>query len=76
MMGLDMLQPGAFQPRQTFAEEDLENLTKSLKEKGVLQPLLVRPLAAQDDRFEIVAGERRWRRNAPNCTRFRSLSRH
>ena len=61
MMGVDVLQPGAFQPRQTFGEEDLESLTKSLKEKGVLQPLLVRPLAGVPEQYEIVAGERRWR---------------
>ncbi|MGC6512236.1 MAG: ParB/RepB/Spo0J family partition protein [Parvibaculales bacterium] len=61
MIGVDMLQPGAFQPRLTFAEEDLEGLSKSLKEKGVLQPLLVRPMADRDGIFEIVAGERRWR---------------
>lgn len=61
MMGVDVLQPGAFQPRQTFVEDDLEGLTKSLKEKGVLQPLLVRPLAEKEGHYEIVAGERRWR---------------
>ncbi len=65
MLGIDQLQAGAFQPRQNFAEEDLENLSKSLKEKGVLQPLLVRPLAdgaaAGQTPYEIVAGERRWR---------------
>ena len=65
MLGIDQLQAGAFQPRQNFAEEDLENLSKSLKEKGVLQPLLVRSLpdgaADGQARYEIVAGERRWR---------------
>jgi ParB family chromosome partitioning protein len=57
-LGIDKLRPGKFQPRQTFAEEDLESLSKSLKSKGILQPLLVRP---RGDAYEIIAGERRWR---------------
>ncbi len=61
LLGVDMLQPSAFQPRQTFSEKDLDELSKSLKEKGVLQPLLVRPLEGSAEKFEIVAGERRWR---------------
>jgi ParB family chromosome partitioning protein len=47
------------QPRRTFDEEALASLTASVRELGVLQPVLVRPLA--DDRYELVAGERRWR---------------
>ncbi len=53
------LQPGRYQPRKTFAEQPLADLAASIKEKGVLSPILVRPLGA--DRYEIVAGERRWR---------------
>ncbi len=53
------LKPNRFQPRQTFAPEDLEDLTRSIREKGILQPILVRPLGG--DAYEIVAGERRWR---------------
>ncbi|HEX4271510.1 MAG TPA: ParB/RepB/Spo0J family partition protein [Rhizomicrobium sp.] len=53
------LQPGRYQPRKTFAEEPLADLAASIREKGVLSPILVRPLGA--DRYEIVAGERRWR---------------
>jgi ParB family transcriptional regulator, chromosome partitioning protein len=45
-------------PRRVFAEEDIETLSQSLKAKGLLQPILVRP---RGDRYEIVAGERRWR---------------
>ena len=56
---LGQLQPGQFQPRSHFAPEALEELTRSVKAQGVLQPLLVRPLGPE--RFEIVAGERRWR---------------
>jgi ParB family chromosome partitioning protein len=53
------LQPGRFQPRKTFAEEPLADLADSIREKGVLSPILVRPIGP--DRYEIVAGERRWR---------------
>lgn len=47
------------QPRRQFLQEDLDDLTASIKEKGVLQPLIVRPRS--DGQYEIVAGERRWR---------------
>src|SRR6201996_1668784 len=53
------LQPGRFQPRMNFAEQPLQELAASIKEKGVLSPILVRPIGP--DRYEIVAGERRWR---------------
>nr|WP_246580973.1 ParB/RepB/Spo0J family partition protein [Deinococcus aestuarii] len=55
---VDSLRPGAFQPRVYFAPEALEELARSIREQGVLQPLLVRPLGGG---YEIVAGERRWR---------------
>jgi len=53
------LRPGKFQPRKNFADDALNDLAASVKEKGVLTPILVRPLGA--DSYEIVAGERRWR---------------
>src|SRR3954468_15321005 len=53
------LKPGRFQPRKRFDEQPLADLAASVKEKGVLSPILVRPLGA--DSYEIVAGERRWR---------------
>ena len=53
------LQPGKYQPRKTFDEQPLEDLAASIREKGVLSPILVRPIGP--DRYEIVAGERRWR---------------
>ena len=53
------LQPGRFQPRMAFDEQPLQELAASIKEKGVLSPILVRPVGP--DRYEIVAGERRWR---------------
>jgi ParB family chromosome partitioning protein len=55
------LRPGKFQPRKRFVEEDLRDLAESIREKGVLQPILVRPLKGEANSFEIVAGERRWR---------------
>lgn len=53
------LKPGRFQPRKNFADEALAELAASIREKGVLTPILVRP--AGPDAYEIVAGERRWR---------------
>lgn len=48
-------------PRRTFREDDLEELTASVREKGVIQPILVRRLPGEAESFEIIAGERRWR---------------
>jgi len=53
------LSPGKHQPRRHFDEAALAELTESIKAQGVVQPIVVRPIAA--DRYEIVAGERRWR---------------
>jgi ParB family transcriptional regulator, chromosome partitioning protein len=55
------LSPSPLQPRRNFDEEALAELTSSVREKGVLQPILVRPSAKADGSYEIVAGERRWR---------------
>jgi ParB family transcriptional regulator, chromosome partitioning protein len=61
-VAIELIRPGALQPRRRFAEAELDALAQSIREKGVLQPLLVRPVAAEDDAvFELVAGERRWR---------------
>jgi ParB family chromosome partitioning protein len=49
------------QPRRVFADEELEELTASIKENGLLQPLVVRPAPGSPDRFELVVGERRFR---------------
>ena len=61
LLGVDLLRPGQFQPRQNFDDEDIDILSKSLKEKGVLQPLLVRAISGEPGQYEIIAGERRWR---------------
>jgi len=55
---LAKVQPCGFQPRKEFAKEALQDLANSIREQGILQPLVVRPL---DDHYEIIAGERRWR---------------
>lgn len=48
-------------PRRMFSEVELEDLAQSIKEHGVVQPIVVRPAPGQPDRFELIAGERRWR---------------
>ena len=55
------LRPNKFQPRKTFAADELNDLANSIREKGVLQPILVRPVTGEANAYEIVAGERRWR---------------
>jgi ParB family chromosome partitioning protein len=55
------LGPSPLQPRRVFDEEALSDLTNSIKEKGVLQPILVRPSPRGEGNYEIIAGERRWR---------------
>jgi ParB family chromosome partitioning protein len=58
-LAIDRLQPGKYQPRTQMDEASLEELAASIREHGVMQPILVRPV--EGGRFEIVAGERRWR---------------
>ena len=56
---VEMLQPGSHQPRRNFDPEQLESLADSIRAQGVVQPIVARPIAG--GRYEIVAGERRWR---------------
>ncbi len=56
---MESLVPNPYQPRRVFSQEGLEDLTRSIAEIGVIQPLIVR--ARSNDMYEIVAGERRWR---------------
>ena len=49
-----------FQPRKYFNKESLEELTSSIKERGVIQPIIVRPAELSEGKYEIIAGERRW----------------
>ncbi len=61
MMPIDWIQPGAFQPRRHFDEDAIKGLADSIRERGVVQPLMVRPIEGEKDSYEIIAGERRWR---------------
>jgi len=60
LVPIEKIRPNPRQPRRRFDEGALEELSRSIKEKGVLQPIIVRP-ASDPEGFEIVAGERRWR---------------
>ena len=57
------IRPGKYQPRTFFDQDALEELANSIREEGLAQPILVRPLAEEEDgiQYEIIAGERRWR---------------
>ncbi|HTV88146.1 MAG TPA: ParB/RepB/Spo0J family partition protein [Stellaceae bacterium] len=60
-VAIETIRPSPFQPRRRFADAELDGLAQSIREKGIVQPLLVRPAAATGADFELVAGERRWR---------------
>lgn len=60
-VAVEFLEPNPKNPRTTFDDADLAELTASVKAKGIVQPLLVRPRQGRTDAFEIIAGERRWR---------------
>ena len=58
---VEWIQPGQYQPRKDIQPEALEELAASIKSQGLMQPIVVRPLPAGENRYEIIAGERRWR---------------
>lgn len=58
---IDLIDPNPRNPRRTFAEEDLTDLAQSIREHGIVQPVVVRPTGRSAGRHEIIAGERRWR---------------
>jgi len=58
---IELLVRNPDQPRRTFIEADIDELAASIREKGILQPILVRPAPGQAGHYQIVAGERRWR---------------
>lgn len=58
---IEFLKPSPFNPRTTFDEDELGDLTNSIREKGIIQPILVRTKPGVADAYEIIAGERRWR---------------
>ena len=59
-LAISDLTPNKFQPRKIFDESNLEDLTKSIKERGMIQPIIVRESNDDKSKFEIIAGERRW----------------
>jgi ParB family chromosome partitioning protein len=61
LVGTDQLRGGRFNPRKDFRDDDLAELADSIRSKGLVQPIIVRPDPDDDQMFEIVAGERRWR---------------
>lgn len=61
MIPIELIEPNPDQPRKVFSEADLSELAESIADKGLLQPILVRPMRGQTERYQIVAGERRWR---------------
>ena len=61
LVPVEFLHPGRYQPRHSIDEERIEELAQSVRENGIIQPLLVRRHPERKDAFEIIAGERRWR---------------
>ena len=57
-LDIDLIEPSPYQPRTRFREEALDELARSIKSSGIIQPLVVRPIGS---RFQLIAGERRWR---------------
>ncbi|HUT50811.1 MAG TPA: ParB/RepB/Spo0J family partition protein [Alphaproteobacteria bacterium] len=60
MAPVESIEPSRVQPRRIFDKADLDSLTQSIREKGILQPILVRPMEGGSAKYELVAGERRW----------------
>ena len=59
-LSISDLIPNKYQPRKIFDEVNLEELTNSIKERGMIQPIIVRKSNNEKSKFEIIAGERRW----------------
>ena len=59
-LSLSEIKPNPHQPRKDFDKENLQDLTNSIKERGVIQPIIVRKSSSGDSKYEIIAGERRW----------------
>ena len=60
-IAISKLKPSSIQPRRLFDKKSINELAESIKSKGLVQPILVRPSSNNHDEFEIIAGERRWR---------------
>ena len=61
LLAVDLLEPSPYQPRQSMDENALQELADSIAQRGILQPLLVRPKPGAPGHYQIIAGERRWR---------------
>ena len=59
-ISINNLTKNSFQPRKNFSKESLEELANSIRERGVIQPIIVRPHKSLESKYEIIAGERRW----------------
>jgi ParB family chromosome partitioning protein len=59
-LSLDLIIPNKYQPRKNFDEDNLNDLTQSIKERGIIQPIIVRRSNDNNSKYEIIAGERRW----------------
>ena len=59
-LSLSVIIPNRYQPRKNFDEGSLEELSNSIKERGVIQPIIVRKSKLENTKYEIIAGERRW----------------
>jgi ParB family chromosome partitioning protein len=60
-VAIELIRPNPDQPRRMFGSEEMGELADSIRERGVLQPILVRPMPGQEKTYQIIAGERRWR---------------
>jgi ParB family chromosome partitioning protein len=60
-VAIELIRPNPEQPRRAFGVDELAELAASIRERGVLQPILVRPMPGQEKAYQIIAGERRWR---------------
>ena len=60
-VAIELLEPNPFQPRKNFSKDSLRDLSNSIKDRGILQPIIVRPKKDKANAWQIIAGERRWR---------------
>lgn len=60
-VGIETLRPNPRNPRRTFSDAELDELAASVRERGIIQPIVVRPVHGESDAYELIAGERRWR---------------
>ena len=60
-MPIEHIRPNPNNPRKNFSDDELDELASSIQERGIIQPIVVRPAKGQANAFEIIAGERRWR---------------